>query len=193
MENASLHVCETQLSRRKLLTLGAMAGLAAAMPSPLMAATTRARGNRELSFVHTHTGETLKTTYCCDGKYVLEELERVNHFLRDFRVNEVKPIDPKLLDLLHDISNEVGTAKPFHVISGYRSPKTNQMLQTRGGAHSGVASKSLHMVGKAIDIRMPGTSLSHLRDGAKSLKLGGVGYYPGPNFVHVDTGRVRCW
>jgi uncharacterized protein YcbK (DUF882 family) len=108
-------------------------------------------------------------------------------------VNREKPIDPALLDLLHELHGTLETDQPFHVISGYRAPETNAMLRERGGSHTGVASKSLHMVGKAIDIRLPGVKLEHLRAAATSLRLGGVGFYPTSNFVHVDTGRVRYW
>jgi uncharacterized protein YcbK (DUF882 family) len=146
-----------------------------------------------LSFFHTHTGERLKVAYCCNGQYEPHALQQINRLLRDFRVGEVKPIDPKLLDLLHELGGTLQTDQPFHVISGYRSPLTNTMLRERGGAHTGVASKSLHMVGKAIDIRIPGRKLDHVRGAARSLQLGGVGYYPSSNFVHLDTGRVRCW
>jgi len=113
--------------------------------------------------------------------------------LRDFRVDQEKPIDPKLFDLLHELGGTLETDQPYHIISGYRSAETNTMLRERGGAHTGVASSSLHMVGKAIDIRLPGVKLDHLRSAAASLKLGGVGFYPSSNFVHVDTGRVRYW
>jgi uncharacterized protein YcbK (DUF882 family) len=148
---------------------------------------------RVLSFFNTHTGERLTAAYCCGGEYQPDALAQINHILRDFRVNEIKPIDPKLLDLLHELGGTLETDRPFHVISGYRSPHTNAVLRERGGAQTGVASKSLHMVGKAIDIRVPGVKLDHLRGAARSLKLGGVGYYPASNFVHVDTGRVRFW
>jgi uncharacterized protein YcbK (DUF882 family) len=182
------------LSRRRFLGVGAAAAAAALVPAPLFAAPASTnRGDRVLSFFHTHTGERLKVAYCCDGEYQPEALQQINHLLRDFRLDEVKPIDPKLLDLLHNLGGTLETEQPFHVISGYRSPKTNLMLRGRGGSHSGVASKSLHMVGKAIDIRIPGVKLDHVRGAARSLKRGGVGYYPDSNFVHVDTGRVRYW
>ena len=96
-------------------------------------------------------------------------------------------------DLLHELGGTLETDQPYHIISGYRSPQTNAMLRERGGSHAGVASQSLHMVGKAIDIRLPGVTLDHLRSAAASLKRGGVGFYPSSNFVHVDTGRVRYW
>jgi uncharacterized protein YcbK (DUF882 family) len=108
-------------------------------------------------------------------------------------VNEVRAIDVRLLDLLHSLHAELQTRDPYHVISGYRSPKTNSMLSMRGGADTGVASKSLHMVGQAIDVRVPGVPLRELHKAAVSLKKGGVGVYPSSNFVHVDVGRVRYW
>lgn len=182
------------VSRRSFLGLGAAAAAVALVPARALAAARPAkRADRMLSFFHTHTGERLKVAYCCNGEYQPEALKQINHLLRDFRVGEVKPIDPKLLDLLHELGGTLETERPFHVISGYRSPRTNTMLRERGGAHTGVASKSLHMVGKAIDIRIPGVRLDQLRGAARSLQLGGVGYYPSSNFVHVDTGRVRFW
>ena len=152
-----------------------------------------ARAERVLSFFHTHTGERLKVAYCCGGEYRADALVEVNHILRDFRVNETRAIEPGLLDLLHELGGTLHTDAPFHVISGYRSPETNRMLRERGGASTGVASHSLHMVGQAIDIRVPGVKLATLRDAARALKIGGVGYYPDLDFVHVDVGRVRYW
>ena len=190
---------EHRLSRRMFLGIGAAAAAGTLVPARALAAVAGTSANiaaapdRSLSFLHTHTGEQLTTGYCCAGEYVPGALHDVNHLLRDFRANAVKPIDPTLLDLLFALNGTLGTDQPFHVISGYRTPATNAMLQERGGAHSGVASHSLHIEGKAIDIRVPGIRLEHLRDVAKSLKLGGVGYYPASNFVHVDTGRVRYW
>jgi uncharacterized protein YcbK (DUF882 family) len=182
------------LDRRSFLGLGAGAAAAALIPSRAHAAPAAAKApERVLAFFNTHTGERLKTAYCCGGVYQPAALDEINHILRDFRANEVKPIDPRLLDLLHELGGTLETGQPFHVISGYRSPHTNALLRSRGGAQTGVASRSLHMVGKAIDIRLPGVKLDHLRGAARSLKLGGVGYYPSSNFVHVDTGRVRYW
>ena len=184
------------VGRRAFLGFGAAAAAAALLPGRAEAAASNALAKaptRALSFLHTHTGERLKVEYCWGGSYQPDALHEINRLLRDFRVGEVKPIDPKLLDLLHELGGTLETDQPFHVISGYRSPKTNTMLQSRGGSHSGVASGSLHQVGKAIDIRLPGVKLDHLRGAARSLRLGGVGYYPSSNFVHVDTGRVRYW
>jgi uncharacterized protein YcbK (DUF882 family) len=185
----------TTPGRRAFLGFGAAAAAAALLPGRAEGAMARAAKApaRTLSFLHTHTGERLEVEYCYGGRYQPDALDEINSLLRDFRVNEVKPIDPKLLDLLHELGGTLESDSPFHVISGYRSPKTNRMLQSRGGAHSGVASGSLHQAGKAIDIRLPGVKLDHLRSAARSLNLGGVGFYPSSNFVHVDTGRVRYW
>jgi uncharacterized protein YcbK (DUF882 family) len=182
------------LSRRQFVTLGALAASSLLLPQSVRAAAAPVElGDKELSFFHTHTSETLETAYCCDGRYRSAALAQVNHFLRDFRVNEEHPIDPKLLDLLFALSTGLQTRDRYHVISGYRSPKTNAMLRAQGGESTGVAVHSLHMVGKAIDIRVPSVPLVELRKAAASLKLGGVGFYPHSNFVHVDVGRVRYW
>ena len=183
---------QKSLTRRSFLGYGALATAAAMVPGRAQAAVSK-RPERVLSLFHTHTGERLKIAYCCDGVYQPEALAQLNHLLRDFRVNQEKPIDQNLFDLLHELGGTLETDQPYHIISGYRSPETNAMLREHGGAHTGVASSSLHMVGKAIDIRVPGVKLDHLRGAAASLKLGGVGFYPSSNFVHVDTGRVRYW
>jgi len=188
---------DKRLNRRSFLGFGAAAAAATLVPGRALAAAPTASAStapqRVLSFFNTHTGERLKTTYCCGGEYQPDALRVVNHILRDFRANEVRPIDPNLLDLLHELSGTLETDQPFHIISGYRSPNTNTLLRERGGAHTGVANRSLHMVGQAIDIRVPGVRLDRLRNAARSLKIGGVGYYPDSNFVHVDVGRVRYW
>ncbi len=181
------------LHRRAFLGLGAAAAAAALMPSRLEASTAAKLPERSLSFFHTHTGERLKVAYCCGGQYQPDRLQEVNHLLRDFRVNEIRAIEPTLLDLLYELGGTLRTDQPFHVISGYRSPRTNSMLRDRGGVRTGVASHSLHMVGQAIDIRVPGVRLDRLREAARSLKIGGVGFYPDLDFVHVDVGRVRTW
>ncbi len=181
------------IHRRAFLGLGAAAAAAALMPARAQAAALTAAPERVLSFFHTHTGERLKVAYCCGGVYQPDGLREIDHLLRDFRVNETRAIEPRLLDLLSELGGTLGTDQPFHVISGYRAPATNAMLRQRGGATTGVASHSLHMVGQAIDIRVPGVRLAQLHDAARSLKIGGVGYYPDLDFVHVDVGRVRYW
>jgi uncharacterized protein YcbK (DUF882 family) len=163
---------------------------AAAAGAPVLSATAAAPGVRSVSFVHTHTGEKLAAPYWKDGAYQPEVLQQVNHLLRDFRTNEVHDIDPALLDVLFDLRIKVGSEAAFHVISAYRSPKTNEMLRR---SSNGVAEHSMHMQGKAIDVRLQGYPTAHLAEVARSLRRGGVGYYPASDFVHVDTGRVRYW
>src|SRR5258708_14640340 len=181
----------SQLSRRAFLGFGAVAAASALLPARAFASAAPAVAKaslameRELSFFHTHTGERLSLAYCSGGEYVAPALKNINVLLRDFRANQVKPIDPALLDLLFELNGALGTDQPFHVISGYHTPETNAMLQERGGAHSGVATHSLHIDGNAIDIRVPGIELEHLRDTAKSLGIGGGWLSPGTEFVHL--------
>jgi uncharacterized protein YcbK (DUF882 family) len=145
---------------------------------------------RELRFSHTHTGERLVIEYFRGGTYLPEALTRVNYLLRDFRSGEIHGIDLGLLDLLHGLATTTETSKPFQVISGYRSPATNDMLRHRS---EGVAAGSLHLKGQAIDIRLADVPLAKLRQAALAARRGGVGFYPASDFVHVDTGRVRMW
>src|SRR5690606_37493968 len=130
-----------------------------------------------------------KVTYFEYGNYVPDAMEEINHVLRDHRNNEVHAMDKKLMDFLHVLHSKLGSKQEFNVISGYRSPESNAKLAARSG---GVATKSMHMQGKAIDINLADRSLTDIRDSAKAMKLGGVGFYSG-QFVHVDTGRVRSW
>jgi len=162
----------------------------AALAALPLAARARSNEPRVLAFNHLHTGERLELEYFSAGAYVPDALGAVNHLLRDFRTGDVGTIDPALLDLLHTLRERTGTHRPFQIISGYRSPATNQMLHDRS---RGVATKSLHMSGQAIDIRLADVPLVRLRDTALSLRVGGVGFYPGSDFVHVDTGRGRAW
>ena len=145
---------------------------------------------KTLTLEHTHTGERLAITYAVGDDYVPASLKKVNQFLRDHYSGTVGRMDPELLDLLYDIKQECGVEEPFQVISGYRCPSTNRKLRKRS---RGVARKSLHMEGRAIDVRLPGVPLAVLRDAAVSLKAGGVGYYAGQQFIHIDTGGVRQW
>jgi uncharacterized protein YcbK (DUF882 family) len=170
-----------------VLTRRRMFGVLAAVP---WSAAAGASPPRTLAFDHLHTGERLNVAYFDAGRYVPDALAAVDRLLRDFRTGDVGPIDPALLDLLHTLRARTGSARPFQIISGYRSPATNAALRRRS---SGVAGGSLHMHGKAVDIRLADVPLGALRDAALALRTGGVGYYPGSDFVHVDTGRVRAW
>ena len=180
-----------KIDRRQLLKLGAIATVASLFGHPLVAtASQMVLPRREISLFNTHTGEKLSVEYCAAGEYHSEALQEINHILRDFRTGEIKPIDPRLLDLLHAITNKIKPGSQIHIISGYRSPATNISLGQKNG---GVAKRSLHMDGKAIDIRIPGCDLSTLRQVATGMQSGGVGFYAKSNFVHLDTGRVRFW
>jgi len=147
---------------------------------------------RVLAFDNIHTGERLELDYWRDGAYLPEALAAVDHILRDFRTGDIHPIAPQLLDLLSGLRAGLETREPVSVISGYRSPATNAMLRGER-EHSGVAAKSLHMQGMAIDIRIAGRSLAAIHSAAMAVRGGGVGYYPVSDFVHVDVGRVRTW
>jgi uncharacterized protein YcbK (DUF882 family) len=176
----------TEVSRRRFIGLATVAGLGLAAPRWVTASVS----SRLLSFEHLHTGERLAIEYFQAGSYVPDGLAAIDRLLRDFRTGDVHPIDPKLLDLLHMLGGVTGSRGVFQVISGYRSPATNQMLRSRS---EGVAAGSLHLKGQAIDIRVADVRLADLRDAAIAAARGGVGYYRASNFVHVDTGRIRRW
>ena len=173
-------------SRRRFLQ---RAG-AALVLLPFGAAWARTPVRRTLSFVHTHTGEQLSTVYFEDGEYRAPELGRINQLLRDFRTGEVHPIDTQVLDILADLRVLADRDEPYQVISGHRSPQTNSALHRHS---SGVAEHSLHLQGRAIDVRLPGVPTDRLRELALAMGRGGVGYYAQSDFVHLDNGRVRYW
>ncbi len=144
-----------------------------------------------LRMFHTHTGERLDVVYRTAAGYIPEALARVDRFLRDHRTGDVHHYDPQLLDLLSDLETRLGRPRAeIQIICGYRTPWSNNFLRIHT---SGVAEHSLHMQAEAIDIRLPGTRTSTLRDAALALHRGGVGYYAKSDFVHVDLGRVRRW
>ena len=145
---------------------------------------------RSLKFYHTHTHKTLDITYYREGKYVPDASKQLREFLADWRNGKQKEIDIKLLDILWRIQQKTGNRDRYEVISAYRSPETNKLLRSRS---KGVANKSQHLEGKAIDVRLRGLETRILRNTAIALKKGGVGYYEKSDFVHIDTGRVRTW
>ncbi|NPV06188.1 MAG: DUF882 domain-containing protein [Syntrophaceae bacterium] len=147
-------------------------------------------GERRLHLYSTNTGETFNGVYWADGDYIPEALEEIDHLMRDYRANLVKEIDPNLLDLLYNLNQRLELEKPFHVISGYRSPKTNAALRRRNRR---VARNSLHMAGMAVDLRVPDVHVKHLCNAALEMRCGGVGYYARRGFVHLDVGDVRTW
>lgn len=147
------------------------------------------QGTKTLGLFNPHIGEHAKVTYFRDGVYDPEALAKLDEILRDHRQNKVHPIATKLIDALHAVQQELG-GQELHIISGYRTPKTNAMLRRRSGQ---VAKNSYHMHGMAVDIRAPGTATRNIRGAAKSLQVGGVGWYPRSGFVHMDTGPIRYW
>ena len=140
---------------------------------------------RSLAFNNLHTGEELESCYFDGRNYINRELARIDNICRDFRLNQVHQMDKNLFDMISLIQSELGVDTQVQIISGYRSPETNQALRS---VSSGVAKKSYHMLGQAIDFRLDGVNLKQVRDVAMDLKAGGVGYYPRSNFVHIDTG-----
>ena len=149
-----------------------------------------AGGERTLALTNLHTGESIRRPYWAEGRYLDDMLAEFAHVLRDHRNGETRPIDPLLFDQLHALQAKLGVVQAYRVISGYRSPASNAMLHARS---SGVASGSLHVLGRAIDVAAPGVALERLRAAAVAAHAGGVGYYPRFGFVHLDTGRVRLW
>jgi uncharacterized protein YcbK (DUF882 family) len=147
-------------------------------------------GERTIKFFHTHTGDSLQVVYFRQGEYDSEALAQLKVFLADWRNGKEHDIDPQLMDVLWQLQQVTGSSDTWEVISAYRSPETNEMLRSRS---SGVAKSSQHLLGTAIDVRLRKMELKVLRDKARALKLGGVGYYAKSDFVHVDTGRVRYW
>jgi uncharacterized protein YcbK (DUF882 family) len=146
-----------------------------------------------LRFYHIHTGERLDVVYRRGDQYIPEALDELDHYLRDHRTRDVRHFDPRLFDLLYDLTASLGdSGGEIDVICGYRTPWSNEFLRTRS-PHTGVARHSLHMQAQAIDIRLPGIPTSELRDAALRLHRGGVGYYRSSDFVHVDVGPVRHW
>ena len=182
---------QSGLNRRDVLKYGLVGALASATPL-LFSEGAHAAGNSSwrARFRHAHTGESFNGVYRVGNKYLPEAFERINHVLRDHRTGEAFPMDPHVLDIMSMIQRKAGARNPIEIYSGYRSPKTNNGLRR---ASSGVAKNSFHMYGQALDIHIDGYSTAKLRNIAKSLRAGGVGYYPRSSFIHVDTGTVRSW
>ena len=184
------------MNRRHLLKRAGggliVAAAGSLLPARAAASTASVAPVRRLALVNTHTGERFNEAYWEQGAYAPAALAQIKQVMRDHRSNETHDIDPRLLDELSHLNGLVGAPAPYQIISGYRSPATNAMLHENS---DGVATHSLHMEGRAIDIRIEGVDLARLHDAALSMQSGGVGYYPAAtsNFIHIDTGRVRRW
>lgn len=181
-----------KFGRREVLHMSIMTAAAALFnpssaiasigPSPI--------AEKKLTMYNVHFDEYLETVYWADHHYVPNALAEINYIFRDRITGKIKDIHPRLLDVLFQVQEKLGYHKPIHIVSGYRTPRANAYLKK---TTKGVAWNSLHMYGKAVDIRLPGNSLKSLRRVALELGQGGVGYYPQSNFVHLDIGSVRYW
>ncbi len=183
------------MDRRKLITsLAATAGLACTSIRPAFALTGQVNDpneNKQLSLRNPHNNETLTATFWRSGWFDYGALEDLNHFMRDWRKDEVTEIDPRLFESLHSVCSEVGYSKEIIMLSGYRTKATNDWL--RRNPKYGAAKDSLHIKGKAIDFTLPGQAISNVRKAARKFHDGGIGYYPTQYFVHIDTGNSRSW
>lgn len=191
------HNEKATLSRRgflgNALKLGAGAAGGLILPATVIKPALAAghKGAHMVAFRNLHTGESFNGVYRVGSKYLPDSFTQINKVLRDFRTGQVYPMDPRIMDLLYSVHSEMDVRGGFfEILSGYRSPKTNKMLSNRT---DGVAKNSLHMSGQAVDVRYPSYNSYKLRDIAKTKKAGGVGYYKGSNFVHMDTGQIRYW
>jgi uncharacterized protein YcbK (DUF882 family) len=191
LENRTSDDSDIVLSRRRFVG-HLVCGSLLTIGSPVIAEAAKARFpiHKTLAFDNLNTGDKLKLTYYEKGRYISSALREIDYLLRDYRTGDVHRIDPALLDQLHELKMIIGVNRPFEIISGYRSPHTNAKLHNHS---SGVANNSLHMQGRAIDIRLEGLDTRHLRNAALSIHRGGVGYYAKSDFVHLDTGNFRTW
>lgn len=179
------------IDRRKVIRIGLITAAAAVIPGSVLASAIEPdSGIRKLHLYNVSTHEDLKVVYWKEGRYIPKALAEINHIFRDYRTGKVKAIKEDLLDLLFNVRKQINVDEPFHIISGYRSPGSNAILRKE---NKSVARNSLHMYGKAVDIRVPGFSLKTLRRETMKLGKGGVGYYPRARSIHVDIGEVRYW
>ncbi len=175
---------------RKPARIGLVPGRKPEITTAAARAPSLGRRAKVLNLYNVHTGEKVRGPFWQDGRYVPETMRAIRRMMRDHRANQVHSIDQNLIELMHAIQTRVGAQKPLEIVSAYRSPHTNEMLREAG---YGVAENSYHLVGKAVDIRVPGFRISQLSNMAKSMRRGGVGTYGSGNFLHIDTGPVRYW
>jgi uncharacterized protein YcbK (DUF882 family) len=188
---ANRNVKEIDPVRRRFIKMAIFSGLTALVPFRALASIPDDNPqDRTLWLYNPVNEETLTATYWINGHYVPDALEKIDYIMRDHRTGEVKSIDLGLINLLHTIKIHIGLDEPFHVVSGYRCRKSNELLRKSG---RNAARNSYHLKGQAADIRLPDGHLASLRKVATVIKGGGVGYYPRDNFVHVDVGPVRYW
>jgi uncharacterized protein YcbK (DUF882 family) len=184
--------------RRVLQTCGLLGAVPAAgaarsvfgRAAPVASSAAIVAGSKHVALYNLHTGEKLTLEFYRGDDYLADSMTAIQTLLRDYRNGEQHPIDPKLMDYLFDVARILNVEPVFSVISGYRSPQTNEHLRERG---DGVARHSLHLEGRAIDVRLSGVSCADLAAQARDMTRGGVGYYQKSDFVHLDTGRYRTW
>lgn len=180
-----------KMTRRSLLGAFTAATVVAAPKFSNAAGFLRGGGDiRRIRMFSGRTGERIDTIYWIEGKYIIDAINEVNYFMRDWRTDGVKTIDLRTIDVMAAAHNLMDVNEPYMLLSGYRSPKTNAMLRSRS---RGVAKNSLHMQGKAADLRLSSRSVSQMSRAAAACRGGGVGRYSGSNFVHMDCGAVRTW
>ena len=179
------------INRRGILGIFAATAVAAAPVAANAFGVIRGAGNyRRIRMYTGRTGESIDTVYWVDGKYIRDALNEINIFMRDWRTGTAIGIDPRTMDIAAASHRLLQTNEPYMMLSGYRSPQTNAMLRRSSG---GVARNSLHMVGKAADMRLKSRSVSQMSKAVRACKAGGVGSYSRSNFVHMDCGPVRAW
>ena len=181
----------TGFSRRALLKAFAATTVAAAPTYSKAAGFLRGSGDiRRIKMYSGRTGERLDMVYWIDGDYIKDAVKEINHFMRDWRTDQVKTMDLRTIDIMAASHNLLDVTEPYMLLSGYRSPETNAMLRSRS---RGVAKNSLHMKGQAADLRLASRNVTQMAQAAMACKAGGVGRYYGSNFVHMDFGVVRSW
>ncbi|SEM81047.1 Uncharacterized conserved protein YcbK, DUF882 family [Loktanella fryxellensis] len=181
----------TGVTRRGLLGAFAATAIVATPTYSKAAGFLRGGGDiRRISMYSGRTGERIDTIYWIEGEYIGEALREVNNFMRDWRNDKVANMDSRTVDIMAASHRLLGTSEPYMLLSGYRSPETNNMLRSQS---SGVARNSLHLRGQAADLRLSSRSINDMTRAAVSCAAGGVGTYRGSNFVHMDCGDVRAW
>ncbi|MGJ8545496.1 MAG: YcbK family protein [Sulfitobacter sp.] len=179
------------ITRRGILGAFAATAISATPTFSSAAGFLRGAGDiRRIRMYSGRTGERLDMIYWIEGKYIKDAVKEVNHFMRDWRTDDIKNIDLRTVDIMAAAHNLMDVNEPYMLLSGYRSPKTNAMLRSRSG---GVAKNSLHMRGQAADLRLASRSVGQMARAAVACQGGGVGRYSGSNFVHMDCGVVRSW
>lgn len=179
------------ITRRAILRGFGAAAVSAAPVYANAAGFLRGGGDvRRLRMYSGRTGESIDTIYWVDGDYVSEALKEITYFMRDWRNSQVKAIDARTVDIMAASHAVMDVTEPYLLLSGYRSPETNNMLRARS---RGVAKNSLHMQGQAADLRLKSRSVKQMAQAARSCQGGGVGTYYGSDFVHMDCGPVRTW